>query len=105
MSFDNVESFDDFVVKSKDIDDDDLLVVVSSRRAAVSFESDMDAMPEFLHRYFSNTNLIVLYPSQFGTEAPMTMAETMATDMAATPSSIYLWAMHILRYLSGKGRK
>ena len=35
----------------------------------------------------------------------MTMAETMATDMAATPSSIYLWAMHILRYLSGKGRK
>lgn len=105
MSFDNVESFDDFVVKSKDIDDDDLLVVVSSRRAAVSFESDMDAMPEFLHRYFYNTNLIVLYPSQFGTEAPMTMAETMATDMAATPSSIYLWAMHILRYLSGKGRK
>ena len=105
MGFENVESFDDFVVKSRDIDDDDLLVVVSSRRTAVSFDSDMDAMPEYLHRYFSNTNLIVLYPGQFGTEAPMTMAETMATDMTATPSSIYLWAMHLLRYLSGKGRK
>lgn len=108
MSFDNVESFDDFVVKSNSIDDDDLLVVVSSRRAAVSFDSDMDAVPEYLHRYFANANLIMIYPSQFGTEAPMTMAETMATDIAAPPSTIYLWAMHTLRHLrhfTGKSRR
>lgn len=108
MSFDSVESFDDFVVKSNSIDDDDLLVVVSSRRAAVSFDSDMDAVPEYLHRYFANANLIMIYPSQFGTEAPMTMAETMATDITAPPSTIYLWAMHTLRHLrhfTGKSRR
>lgn len=99
MHFETVSNYDDFVVKSSEIGDDDLLVVVSSRRAAVSFDSDMDAMPEYLHRYFSNTNLILLYPSQFGTEAPMTMAEIMATDMSAPPSSIYILALHILRYL------
>jgi len=102
MSFATVESYDDFVLKSSEISDDDLLVVISSRRAAVSFDSDMEAMPEFLHKYFSNTNLVIIYPSQFGTEAPMTMAETMATDMAAAPSTIYLWGMSILRRLRGR---
>ncbi len=102
MSFATVESYDDFVVMSRDISDDDLLVIVSSRRASVSFDSDMEAMPEFLHKYFSGTNLVVLYPSQFGTEQPMTMAETMATDMAVQPSTIYLWGMNLLRRLRSR---
>lgn len=102
MSFAPVENYDDFVLKSSEISDDDLLVVISSRRAAVSFDSDMEAMPEFLHKYFAHTNLVIIYPSQFGTEVPMTMAETMATDMAAAPSTIYLWGMSILRRLRGK---
>ena len=96
-SFATLESFDDFVVKSQEIKDDDLLVVVSARRASVSFESDMDAVPEFLQRYFTTTNLIVLYPGQFGTEPPMTMAETMATDMVSAPSPLYLYTVNFLR--------
>ena len=32
----------------------------------------------------------------------MTMAETMATDIAAAPSTIYLWGMSIMRRLRGK---
>ena len=32
----------------------------------------------------------------------MTMAETMATDMAAAPTPIYLWGMSILRRLRRK---
>ena len=102
VSFAQLESFDDFVVKSAEVGDDDLLVVVSSRRAAVSFDSDMDAVPEFLRKYFANTNLLLIYPSQFGTEAPMTMAETMATDLIAPPSTIYLWLNSFLRRLRGK---
>ncbi len=102
VSFAKVENYDDFVLKSSDISDDDLLVIISSRRAAVSFDSDMEAMPEFLHKYFSHTNLVIIYPSQFGTEAPMTMAETMATDMAAAPSGIYIWGMSLLRRLRAR---
>ena len=48
MSFSTVASYDDFVIKSSEINDDDLLIVVSARRSSVSFDSDMDAVPEYL---------------------------------------------------------
>ena len=86
-------------MKSQEVRDDDLLIVVSARRASVSFESDMDAVPEFLQKYFTTTNLIILYPGQFGTEAPMTMAETMATDIVSAPSPLYLYTVNFLRRL------
>lgn len=99
ISFAEVNSYDDFVVKSAEVKDDDLLIVVSARRSSVSFDSDMDAVPEYLQKYFANTNLIVLYPGQFGTEAPMTMAETMATDIVSTPNRLYLYTMALARRL------
>ena len=105
VSWSTLESFDDFVIKSRDITDDDLLVVVSSRRASVSFDSDMDSMPEYLRRYFATTNLVIIYPSQFGTETPMTMAETMATDLTVPPSTIYLWALDMSRAVARAFRK
>ena len=100
--FKKVESFDDFVLRQNAVGSDDLLIVVSARRASVSFDSDMDEVPGFLQKYFPSANLIVLYPGQFGTEAPMTMAETMATDLAAPPSPIYMHVMNILRRLKIK---
>lgn len=99
MSFSHVSSYDDFVLKSTDVTDDDLLIVVSARRSSVSFDGDMDAVPEFLQRYFANNNLIVLYPGQFGTEPPMTMAETMATDIVSPPNRLFLFAMNQARKL------
>lgn len=102
MSFSRLESFDDFVVKSAEVDPDDLLVCISSRRAAVSFDSDMESMPEFLRKYFATNNLLLIYPGQFGSETPMTMAETMATDLIAPPSGIYLYFRTLLRRLQGK---
>lgn len=99
MSFAEVRSYDDFVLKSAEVNDDDLLIVVSARRSSVSFDSDMDAVPEYLQKYFANTNLIVLYPGQFGTEAPMTMAETMATDIVSTPNPLYRYTMALVRRL------
>ncbi len=99
MSFAEVRSYDDFVLKSAEVNDDDLLIVVSARRSSVSFDSDMDAVPEYLQKYFANTNLIVLYPGQFGTEAPMTMAETMATDIVSAPNPLYRYTMALVRRL------
>ncbi|MCM1355817.1 MAG: cation:proton antiporter [Staphylococcus sp.] len=99
MSFASVASYDDFVLKTAQINDDDLLIVVSARRSSVSFDSDMDAVPEFLQKYMSANNLIIIYPGQFGTEAPMTMAETMATDIVSPPNPVYLFAMNQLRRL------
>lgn len=99
IQFDDVSSYDDFVLKSQVVTDDDLLVVVSARRASVSFDGDMDAVPEYLHRYFSGSNLILIYPGQFGTEPPMTMAEVMSTDLISPPSTFYLYISSLLRRL------
>lgn len=95
----DVASFDDFLVQSERVSTDDLLVIISSRRASVSFDSDMDEVPQYLQRYFAGHNLIVLYPGQFGTEAPMTMAETMATDMASAPSPFIIHILNLYRRL------
>ena len=105
MSFSTVASYDDFVIKSSEINDDDLLIVVSARRSSVSFDSDMDAVPEYLQKYLAGNNLIVIYPGQFGTEPPMTMAETMATDIVSPPNPVFLFAMNQLRRLRKMLRK
>jgi len=105
MSFAPVASYDDFVLKSTDVNDDDLLIVVSARRSSVSFDGDMDAVPEYLQKYLAGNNLIVIYPGQFGTEPPMTMAETMATDIVSPPNPVFLFAMNQLRRLRKMMRK
>ena len=105
MSFSTVASYDDFVIKSSEINDDDLLIVVSARRSSVSFDSDMDAVPEYLQKYLAGNNLIVIYPGQFGSEPPMTMAETMATDIVSPPNPVFLFAMNQLRRLRKMLRK
>ncbi len=99
MSFSPVESYDDFVLKSNELNDDDLLIVISARRSSVSFDGDMDAVPEYLQKYLAANNLIVIYPGQFGTEPPMTMAETMATDIVSPPNPLFLFLKNQLRHL------
>lgn len=93
-----LEQMDDFVLLANKILDDDLMVVVSSRRASVSFTSFMDTLPEFLRKYFSRNNLLIIYPEQFGDEGivPM-MADSLSTDIASAPSPIWLRVMEIYR--------
>ena len=52
------------------VEENDLFVVVSARRTSVSFNTDYEKLPAFLSQYFSDNNLIVLYPEQFGKASP-----------------------------------
>lgn len=86
-----VEEWDDFILLANKIIDDDLFVVVSARRASVSFHPDMDALPEFLRKYFAGNNLIVIYPEQFGDETPVAVVDdVMTTDVVTPPSALWL---------------
>lgn len=86
-----VEEWDDFILLANKIHNDDLFVVVSARRASVSFTSDMDTLPEFLRKYFAQNNLIVIYPEQFGDEAPVAaIADTMSADVETAPMPLWL---------------
>lgn len=85
------ESWDDFILLANKIVDDDLFVVLSARRASVSFTSDLDELPEFLRKYFSNTNLMVIFPEQFGEEAAVAgIADALAPNVEAEPVTLWL---------------
>ncbi len=100
-----METYDDFVIQSREVLDDDLFIVVSARRSSLSFNSDMDSIPSFLHRYFSRHNLIILYPEQFGTEPTLTIADTMLTDTVSTPGRPWIRAMEAMRAIDRLRRR
>ena len=92
---------DDFVLLPNRIHEDDLLVVVAARRSSVSFSPYMNELPEFLQKYFSSNNLIILYPEHAGTANVIvpTMAETMTADITA-PSPIWMFLRRIYRRIN-----
>lgn len=98
--FCEMDGWDDFILLANKILDDDLFVVINARRTSVSFNADMDSLPEFLRRHFSQNNLLVIFPEQFGeTDTIMadTMAETLSTDIVAAPSPLWLHIMSVYR--------
>lgn len=71
QTYEEMETWDDFITKSGEIENDDLMVVIGARRTSVSYSSVLDELPSFLQRYFSAQNLIMIYPEQFGAEERM----------------------------------
>lgn len=64
--FRTAETWDEFLPMTGHVIDDDLFVVIGARANSVSYESDMEHLPQFLQRYFANNNLMIIYPEQFG---------------------------------------
>lgn len=97
--FRTTEQWDDFIMLANKVLDDDLFIVIGARANSVSYSSDMMEMPDFLQKYFSRNNLVVIYPEQFGEETALTsFVDPMASDVAQAPSP--LW-----RKLRGAWRK
>lgn len=72
--FRNMEQWDDFVLLSNHILDDDLLVAVMARPGSLSHSTDLDEMPQFLQKYFTQTNLMIIFPEQSGRSSEETMS-------------------------------
>lgn len=90
--FRTIELWDDFILMSNRVLDDDLFVIIGSRVNSVSYSDAMVEMPQFLQKYFSRNNLLVIYPEQFG-EADhevMSFADPMAVDIGGAPSPLWL---------------
>lgn len=104
-----MEQWDDIVLLANKILDDDLFVVINARRTSLSFTSSMDALPDFLQKYFSANNLIMIYPEQFG-DVPdalpeSSMSETLAADMQSAPASVWLKLANWLRNRQSRRRR
>lgn len=61
-----LDSWDDLLMLSTEVNYDHLLVIVSARRGSISYQNSFEKLPTQIGRYFSNSSLIVLYPDQFG---------------------------------------
>lgn len=84
------ESADDFVLLANKVLDDDLFVVVAARANSVSYTSDMQDLPDFLQRYFSRNNIVIILPEQFGDQvAPDTFVDPLANAISAAPSPVW----------------
>ena len=98
--FDTIEEPGDYVLLANRVLNDDLLVVIGARANSVSYTSMMVEMPAFLQRYFSGNNLLVIYPEQFGEAQPLTsFADPMSSDIATTPSPLWLKLKGVWRRL------
>lgn len=94
--FRTTSDWDDFITMSGTISADDLFVAIGARPSSVSFSSDIAEMPEFLQKNFSDKNIVVIYPEQFGEEIPLTnFADPMAVDITTTQPP---WFRRLTRY-------
>ncbi len=66
--FQEMETWDDFIILSSRVSDDDLFIAMLARRHSISFGSMVEQMPAYLNRYFRRFNLLIIYPEQFGSD-------------------------------------
>ena len=71
--------------------DDDLFVVIGARPQSVSYHAEMSELPNFLQRYYSRNNLVMIYPEQFG-EAPVltSFTDPLSSDISSQVSPLLL---------------
>lgn len=93
-----MKSWDDFIVLSSRIVPDDLFVAVGARRTSVSYSSDLENLPAYLQKYFSQQNLVVIYPEQFGEDIDMpTPLDALSQPITANPSPFILNLQRLFR--------
>ncbi|MCL1615376.1 cation:proton antiporter [Bacteroides sp. ET71] len=64
--FSRLDSWDDLLLLTGQVNYDHLLVVVTARRGSISYDSAFEKLPGQLGKYFTNNSVIVLYPDQIG---------------------------------------
>ena len=89
--FRQTEQWDDFILMTNRVLDDDLFVVIGARANSLSYSQDMEEIPQFIQKYFGSNNLMLIYPEQFGEEAPQitSFADPMSADIQSAPLPIW----------------
>lgn len=64
--YSTMESWDDFIILSSNLRPDDLFVVIYARKGSLSRTAETEAMPHYISRHFAHSNIVLVYPAQFG---------------------------------------
>ncbi len=87
-----------------EMDQNSMLVIVTARPGFISYQSSFDNNPLLVHRYFKDTNVMLLYPDQWGD--PMdTVAVFTPNGSAVTrhPQNFSAWLKQKFLMVKGAG--
>ncbi|MDE6366647.1 MAG: universal stress protein, partial [Muribaculaceae bacterium] len=102
LEFRSVEQWDDFVLMANRIADDDLLAVVSARPGSISYSPEIDDTHIFLQKYFTQSNLIVVFPEQSDKNVDVM---SFVDPTGADPTSAPAWPRRLAALLRPRTRK
>ena len=92
QEYEEFNDWNDFALLANSLQDDDLLVVIGARHTSLSFNVVMDDLPGLLGRYFAHTNMLMIFPEQFG-ESPrlVSFSDPMTSDINSSTSIFTRW--------------
>ncbi len=61
-----------------DIGKDQLFVVITARKGTISYKNALERLPDELTQYFAGTNLMIIFPDQYGDTKEDSMSFTEA---------------------------
>ena len=64
--FHEMERWTQLVSLSPHIGEDHLLIIITARPGSISYQARLDNLPLLIHRYFSQTSVMLLFPDQWG---------------------------------------
>ena len=71
---------------------DHLFVVVTARKGTVSYKAALDRLPDEITRHFSGTNLMIVFPDQYGDGIEeLTFAEPQHTEGTSAYEDVGKW--------------
>ena len=77
---------------------DHLFVIVTARKGTVSYKTAMDRLPEEIMRFFSGTNMLIVFPDQFGDAMnEMTFAQPQHTEELSYYDILRKWFNRLRR--------
>ena len=56
--------WEDFLILGRELKQNDFFVIVSSRKVQISYMPELEKLPYYLSRYFTNNSFIIIYPKQ-----------------------------------------
>ena len=72
---------------------DHMFVVVTARKGTVSFKAALERLPEEITKFFSGTNLMIIFPDQYGDTSgeTLTFAEPQHQEEISAYEAFSLW--------------
>ena len=81
------------------ISNDHMLVVITARKGTVSYKTALERLPEEITRFFSGTNLMIIFPDQYGDSSgdQLTFAEPQHQEEISAYEAFCQWLRKKMR--------